>query len=75
MSQRFRIRADVDDLWQIVQQGPFGETEWIECSQLNHFLQTNERQKLTPGSVLGPLWRQNGTEEDDGDDHDNDDDG
>ena len=72
MSQRFRIRADVDDLWQTVQPGPFSEkqaqwltlqlclvtvgvTEWIECSRLNHLFYTNDRRKLTPGSVLGPL--------------------
>ena len=72
MPQRFRIRADVDDLWQTVQPGPFSEkqpqwltlqlclvtvgvTEWIECSRLNHLFYTNDRRKLTPGSVLGPL--------------------
>ena len=31
MSQRFRIRADVDDLWQTVQPGPFSEKQpqWL----------------------------------------------
>ena len=31
ISQRFRIRADVDELWQTVQPGPFSEkqTRWI----------------------------------------------
>ena len=27
MFQRFRIRADVDDLWQTVQPGPFSEKQ------------------------------------------------
>ena len=77
MSQRFRIRADVDDLLQTVQPGPFSEkqpqwltlqlclvtvgvTEWIECSRLSHLFYTNDRRKLTPGSVLGPLRGRNG---------------
>ena len=31
MSQRFRSRADVDDLWQTVQLGPFREkqAQWL----------------------------------------------
>ena len=31
MSQRFKIRADVDDLWQTVQPGPFNEKQpqWL----------------------------------------------
>ena len=31
ISQRFRTRADVDDLWQTVQPGPFSEkqTQWL----------------------------------------------
>jgi len=32
-----------------------GVTEWTECSRLNHLFKTNDWQKLTPGSVLGPL--------------------
>ena len=54
-----------------------GVTEWIECSRFVHLLPTNDRRKLTPGSVRGPLWGRNGKkEEDDYDDgkNDNDDD-
>ena len=31
VGQRFRIRADVDDLWQTVQPGPFSEkqAQWL----------------------------------------------
>ena len=31
MLQRFRLKADVDDLWQTVQRGPFSEkqTQWL----------------------------------------------
>ena len=38
-----------------------GVTEWIECSRLDHLFYTNGRRKLTPGSVLDPIWERNGS--------------
>ena len=48
-----------------------GVTELIECSRLDQLFYTNDRRKLTPGSVLGPLQdemgktRQNKARQDD----------
>ena len=80
MSQRFRIRADVDDLWQTVQPGPFSEKQpqWLTlqlCLVTVGVTEWIDRRKLTPGSVLGPLRGRNGKTRGDDDDDDDDDGG
>ena len=67
MSQRFRTRADVDDLWKTVQPGPFSEkqAQWLRlqlCPVIVGVIEWIEWSRLnhlfcqlTLGLVLGPL--------------------